>query len=47
MTGPQVDQPGRIVVVDDDPTVADVVERYLMRDGHSVQSVRAATRHCA
>jgi DNA-binding response OmpR family regulator len=40
MSGTQVDQPGRIVVVDDDPTVADVVERYLMRDGHSVQSVR-------
>ena len=31
------DQPGRIVVVDDDPTVADVVERYLVRDGHTVQ----------
>ena len=34
------DQPGRIVVVDDDPTVADVVGRYLIRDGHSVQSAR-------
>jgi DNA-binding response OmpR family regulator len=31
------DQPGRIVVVDDDPTVADVVERYLVRDGHTVE----------
>jgi DNA-binding response OmpR family regulator len=26
-------------VVDDDPTVADVVGRYLVRDGHSVESV--------
>lgn len=33
------DPPGRIVVVDDDPTVADVVGRYLVRDGHSVQCV--------
>jgi DNA-binding response OmpR family regulator len=33
------DLPGRIVVVDDDPTVADVVGRYLVRDGHSVQCV--------
>jgi DNA-binding response OmpR family regulator len=40
MTGSQLDLPGRIVVVDDDPTVSDVVERYLVRDGHSVQSVR-------
>ena len=32
--------PGRIVVVDDDPTVADVVGRYLVRDGHSVECVR-------
>ena len=40
MTGSPLDLPGRIVVVDDDPTVADVVERYLVRDGHSVQSVR-------
>ncbi|MBO0819845.1 MAG: response regulator transcription factor [Nocardiopsaceae bacterium] len=29
--------PGRIVIVDDDPTVADVVGRYLVRDGHTVQ----------
>jgi DNA-binding response OmpR family regulator len=40
MTGSPLDLPGRIVVVDDDPTVADVVGRYLVRDGHTVQSVR-------
>ena len=34
------DLPGRIVVVDDDPTVADVVGRYLARDGHVVECVR-------
>jgi DNA-binding response OmpR family regulator len=34
------DLPGRIVVVDDDPTVADVVGRYLVRDGHTVECVR-------
>jgi DNA-binding response OmpR family regulator len=33
------DLPGRIVVVDDDPTVADVVGRYLVRDGHTVECV--------
>ena len=33
------DLPGRIVVVDDDPTVADVVGRYLARDGHIVECV--------
>ena len=33
------DPPGRIVVVDDDPTVADVVGRYLVRDGHTVECV--------
>src|ERR1700753_2069827 len=32
--------PGRIVVVDDDPTVADVVGRDLVRDGHHVECVR-------
>ena len=32
--------PGRIVVVDDDPTVADVVGRYLVRDGHTVECVQ-------
>jgi DNA-binding response OmpR family regulator len=30
---------GRILVVDDDPTVADVVARYLLRDGHDVECV--------
>jgi DNA-binding response OmpR family regulator len=30
---------GRILVVDDDPTVAEVVTRYLIRDGHQVQCV--------
>ncbi len=30
---------GRILVVDDDPTVADVVARYLRRDGHEVECV--------
>jgi DNA-binding response OmpR family regulator len=34
------DVPGRIFVVDDDPTVADVVGRYLVRDGHTVECVR-------
>ncbi len=33
------DRPGRIVVVDDDATLADVVGRYLMRDGHHVERV--------
>jgi DNA-binding response OmpR family regulator len=46
----QSDQPGRIVVVDDDPTVADVVGLYLVRDGHTVECVRdghAALRRIA
>jgi DNA-binding response OmpR family regulator len=30
---------GRILVVDDDPTVAEVVARYLLRDGHTVDCV--------
>jgi DNA-binding response OmpR family regulator len=30
---------GRILVVDDDPTVAEVVARYLIRDGHKVDCV--------
>jgi DNA-binding response OmpR family regulator len=30
---------GRILVVDDDPTVAEVVARYLLRDGHEVECV--------
>jgi DNA-binding response OmpR family regulator len=34
-----IDLPWRIVVVDDDPTVADVVGRYLIRDGHSVECI--------
>jgi DNA-binding response OmpR family regulator len=33
------DQPGRIMVVDDDVTLADVVGRYLIRDGHQVERV--------
>ena len=33
------DRPGRIIVVDDDATLADVVGRYLTRDGHHVQCV--------
>ncbi|MEO3810396.1 response regulator transcription factor [Sphaerisporangium sp. B11E5] len=31
--------PTRILVVDDDPTVAEVVVKYLERDGHKVESV--------
>ncbi|MCP2338041.1 response regulator transcription factor [Actinomadura rupiterrae] len=30
---------GRVLVVDDDPTVAEVVARYLVRDGHDVECV--------
>jgi DNA-binding response OmpR family regulator len=30
---------GRILVVEDDPTVAEVVARYLVRDGHEVDCV--------
>nr|WP_232835415.1 response regulator transcription factor [Actinocorallia populi] len=30
---------GRILIVDDDPTVAEVVARYLLRDGHEVECV--------
>jgi DNA-binding response OmpR family regulator len=44
------DLPGRIIVVDDDPTVADVVGRYLVRDGHTVECVhdgREALRRIA
>jgi DNA-binding response OmpR family regulator len=33
------DPPGRVLVVDDDPAVADVVRRYLVRDGHAVECV--------
>jgi DNA-binding response OmpR family regulator len=31
--------PARILVVDDDPTISDVVARYLARDGHAVSCV--------
>ncbi|MGI5162285.1 response regulator transcription factor [Microbispora sp. CA-102843] len=31
--------PARVLVVDDDPTVAEVVARYLERDGHEVECV--------
>ena len=33
------DPPGRIMVVDDDVTIVDVVRRYLIRDGHEVECV--------
>ncbi|MFG1998089.1 response regulator [Spirillospora sp. NPDC048911] len=33
------DTTGRILVVDDDVTVAEVVARYLLRDGHQVECV--------
>src|SRR3984885_10788080 len=39
VTVSSTDLPGRIVVVDDDPTVADVVGRYLVRDGHTVECI--------
>jgi DNA-binding response OmpR family regulator len=34
------DPPGRIVVVDDDPMLSDVVRRYLARDGHEVECIQ-------
>jgi DNA-binding response OmpR family regulator len=34
------DRPGRIMVVDDDTTIADVIGRYLKRDGHRVEYAR-------
>jgi RNA polymerase sigma-70 factor, ECF subfamily len=34
------DLPDRIMAVDDDPSVADVVGRYLVRDGHQVEYAR-------
>ncbi len=34
-----VNETGRILVVDDDPTVAEVVARYLLRDGYDVDCV--------
>jgi len=33
------DAPARILVVDDDPTVSEVVARYLVRDGFAVETV--------
>ncbi|GAA2399545.1 response regulator transcription factor [Actinomadura vinacea] len=33
------EETGRVLVVDDDPTVAEVVARYLVRDGHRVECV--------
>jgi DNA-binding response OmpR family regulator len=37
MTDP--DRPGQIMIIDDDPTLADVVGRYLARDGHQAECV--------
>jgi DNA-binding response OmpR family regulator len=34
-----IDAPARILVVDDDPTVSEVVARYLERDGFAVETV--------
>jgi DNA-binding response OmpR family regulator len=34
------DPPGRILIVDDDATVSEVVGRYLVRDGHQVDCVQ-------
>jgi DNA-binding response OmpR family regulator len=34
-----VTSPGRILVVEDEPMVAEVVERYLRRDGYDVDVV--------
>jgi DNA-binding response OmpR family regulator len=34
------DPPGRIMVVDDDATLADVVGRYLTREGHQVECLQ-------
>jgi DNA-binding response OmpR family regulator len=31
------DRPGQILIVDDDPTLTDVVGRYLLRDGHQAE----------
>jgi DNA-binding response OmpR family regulator len=42
--------PGRIMIVDDDAVIADVVSRYLRRDGHQVECLgdgRAALRRAA
>lgn len=52
MTRPTTEPGGRVLVVDDDPTVAEVVARYLVHAGFSVQvvddglaAVAAARRH--
>ncbi|MGI9005573.1 MAG: response regulator transcription factor [Streptosporangiaceae bacterium] len=37
------DPPGRIMVVDDDTTIVDVVRRYLIWDGHEVECVPDGT----
>lgn len=37
--GPGSGDTGHVLVVDDDPTVAEVVARYLLRDGHTVECV--------
>jgi DNA-binding response OmpR family regulator len=34
-----IDAPARILVVDDDPTVSEVVARYLERDGYAVETL--------
>ena len=39
--------PARVLVVDDDPTVSDVVRRYLERDGHRVEVVGDGPRALA
>lgn len=51
-TSNDIDAPGTVLVVDDDPAVVDVVGRYLARDGHRVhragdglQALRAAAAH--
>jgi len=36
---PSAAQPPRVLVVDDDPTVAEVVARYLAREGYAVETV--------
>ncbi|MBW8481763.1 response regulator transcription factor [Actinomadura parmotrematis] len=38
---------GRVLVVDDDPTVAEVVARYLTRDGHAVECLADGRRALA
>ncbi len=36
---PVTETPSRVLVVDDDPTVSEVVARYLERDGYAVETV--------